>query len=241
MRWLLSLVLFLAAFLGCNAPEGRTEPVSTQPPSTALRVGTKLALPISLAAAYFGSVATHEGGHALAGWCAGADRIKLTIIPGEADDGNFYYGYTQNYFKKRLPSSLEDSFINVSGPLTQQLAGHIFPRELLKTGYVPDALQPTLQWYAVISDGGTYGEILLGLFRRHNADLGKERPWVTYAFLAGTVGYDIFDFFFDDDPRRYMGVLVGESFYQPHDRRGILRLIVAPSRYGGFAGVIGDF
>lgn len=193
----------------------------------------KSAVPVNAVAAYFTSVAIHEGGHALAADLAGAKHIQVSILPGFHEGGVFHLGYTLARFD-RPTTSLEDSFFNASGTLAE-LATHIAMRGLLRSGCVPEELQPTAQWLSLACSLGVYGECVMGLARIPSKDLGKEDVWVGASILALNLLFDILDIV-TDDPKRYIGVLWGESFYRRGDSPP-LRIISD----GKFFGIGGDF
>ncbi|MBI4141839.1 hypothetical protein HY484_02870 [Candidatus Woesearchaeota archaeon] len=166
-------------------------------------------LPVNAAAGYFGAVATHEAGHALAAKLGGAKKIKVDVLPGNYNNDGFHLGYTES--NGTSLSKSEYTWFNVAGPLANFGEG-IIVRETLKTGYVPNIVQPTLQWVALWNKCFGYSEAINGLVRRKNTDFGKENIGIPLGFIAAQMAYDIYDFGSD---QRFMDVLTGEKFYEP--------------------------
>lgn len=193
----------------------------------------KLLVPVGVVGGYFGSVAVHEGGHALTAKVIGGDSIKVTILPTKDDGGHFHLGLTEFRYKQ-VPSSLEDCFFNISGTLAN-LATHIATRELLKTGEVPIPAQPIVSWFSLMNQGAIYGQLIFGFARLKSSDFGKEPIWVSCAVLGGTLLYDIVDIIFDN-PDRYFGSLFGTKFYTSNDRPRV-RPVCHSERGGGFLGL----
>lgn len=164
-------------------------------------------LPVNVAIGYFGSLATHEGGHALAGKLAGGEKIRVSLLP-EQKDGQFSFGSTEMYGDF---SKTEDFAIDVAGPAATFVGG-VGSRELLKTGRVPNVAQPTLAWYAALDKIGTYQQALVGIARRKHTDLGKQHVSVGIGLLAAQLAYDIYDIGSDD---KFTDVLLGKDFYEP--------------------------
>jgi len=202
------IILFLFLLLiGCKAvpPNKTTEHLQKE------KTYLKPTLPISLGLSYFGGIALHEAGHATAGLLIGSNKIKLSILPGRDDEGNTHLGYTTAYFR-RSPSKAEDVLFDALGP-TFAFAGQILAREVLKTGYVPIILQPSLQIFSFVTKMQFYSEVGLGLLRKKTADFGKHPTYLPIAFGLAGLSYDIWDIVYCDDFFKYMRVLVGEDFY----------------------------
>ena len=174
----------------------------------------KYAIPLNMAASYFGGLGTHEGGHALTAALLGGNSIEVSVLPSR-HDGSFLFGYTS--FERTKPlREWEESVLNISGPGINLVAG-IAAREILKSGEVPALIQPTLQWYAIGNKGAFYWNCIKGIAGVKTADLGKEELWVPITMLFAGLTYDVFDIFVDDSPSRYLEVLFGESFYGTDD------------------------
>lgn len=198
----------------------------------------KAAIPLNLGAAYFGSIGTHEGGHGLTAWALGGRDIQIDVIP-QSREGTTYLGYTTAKYNHSI-TPLEDTFFNVSGPGINIFA-HIFTREMLKTGLLPEPIQPTIQCYSLANMIGGYGEIVFGLARLPTADLGKEQIWISGILLTSALLYDIYDLFLCDD-ERYLTVIGGEKFYHTQDhKKPLINLAAVPSQAGGSLYLIFDF
>jgi len=192
----------------------------------------RVAAPLNAVASYFGSVAIHESGHALSASVSGADKINVSILPGH-HEGIIHLGFTTATFSHPI-SSIDETFFNVSGTLTE-LAAHIACRSMLRSGLVPEELQPTAQWLSLATMIGVYGECIMGLARSPGKDLAKEDIWIGAAILGGALVFDLLDML-TDTADRYIGVLFGEKFYSRNGRT-ILRFI----SNGRFFGIGGDF
>lgn len=187
--------LAVAGAVGCSSADKKTE-------------YPQWMIPVNIAAGYFGAIATHEAGHALAAKLGGAKKIKVDILPGRYDGGD-HLGYTK--YGGTILSDTEKTRFNVAGPLAMYGVG-ITTRETLKTGHVPDVVQPTLQWYALFNKLLTYLEIDGGLMRKKQADLGKENLGIAVGFLAAQLAYDIYDIGSDN---KFWDVFNGSTFYKP--------------------------
>lgn len=166
-------------------------------------------LPVNMAAGYFGAIATHEAGHAIAGKLAGGRKIDVDVLPVRREGGD-HLGYTKvnkGHFNHR-----ENTIFNISGPLANYGA-EILSREVLKTGRVPEVVQPTVQWYAVGNKLLGYWEISGGLMRKKDRDLGKENIGISVGFLAAKLAYDIHEILSDDGI--FFDALEGKRFYKP--------------------------
>jgi len=62
---------------------------------------SKWLLPVNIAAAYFGSVALHEGGHAITAEAFGATDVDVYVLPRKDRNGNQHLGLT-TYKGERL-------------------------------------------------------------------------------------------------------------------------------------------
>jgi hypothetical protein len=202
------------------------------------RPAAKILLPVSLVAAYFGAMGTHEGGHALAATAYGADSIKINILPSKFE-GRFHLGLTSATYSNRI-NSTQDFLSNISGP-SSVLAGQIMSRELLKTGLLPLVLQAPMQWYAVGCKFQFYGEVLWGISRIKTSDFGKEPVWAPLAFGVGGLLYDIWDIVFCDNPERYFKCLVGEAFYHTETEQRRLFAYFGSRNGGGEFAVVWCF
>src|SRR3989338_11390855 len=177
------------------------------------------ALPANIAAGYFGGVATHEGGHALVGVTQGIKIMDFNILPGYSKlDGSekpfLYLGFTT--FSGDL-SNNERLIFDSAGVAASFLAG-IGTRELLKTGCVPQELQPTLAWYALSNKALNYFQSVGGVIKRsEDNDLGRHNPSLACAFLGLQLAYDIYDIGFSDD--KFFEVLIGDDFYRNKDKK----------------------
>lgn len=223
---------FLAAILLCFLSAGCSSTGAWE--STA----AKWLIPVNATAAYFGSVALHEAGHAIPADALGADYVKIDYLPTRDQEGQMHLALTtySGEFTDR-----EHTIINTMGP-TAQFVGYVGSRELLKTCTLPRIIQPTLGFFAVFNQIGYYYHVISGLARRDSTDLGKERAWISGVMLGGGLLYELYDFFLDDDPLKKYGVLFGEAWYdgkKPDKRR--FRFIAEPRRGGGFLGIGGDF
>lgn len=190
------------------------------------RDGSKWMVVPNVVGAYFGTVAVHEGAHALTAELQGADSVSVDVLPGKNDEGKYYLGYTE--YKGKTFTGLEDTLFNVSGPAINGVA-HLGFRAVLRSGYVPNVAQPTLAWLALGNKVAFYYQTIRGLAGDGDSDLGKEEKWISGVMLAGGLLIDILDFETDDN---YLSVLVGERFYMPkHDSVDVM---VAPEK-GGFS------
>jgi hypothetical protein len=197
----------------------------------------KYMIPVNVVGAYFGSVALHEAGHALPAEGFGGEVTEFTILPTESDDGNKHLGLTS--FRGDY-SDTELTAIFALGP-TAQFVGHVSMRELLKTGYIPRKMQPTLAWFGLFNQIGYYYHTLNGMFGNRKTDLGKVDRWISYVMFGGGVLYEIFDALTDEGaPLKRFQVLFGEDFYEPKEESRF-RVISAPTRGGGFLGLGFDF
>lgn len=197
--------LLLGATVGCSSAEKKIE-------------YPKAMFPVNIAAGYFGAVATHEAGHALAAKAAGVEHVNIDILPVRKD-GEQHYGYTK--YGGVWLTGADRTMFNVSGPLAMYV-GNIATREALKTGYVPNAVQPTLQWYSLFNKSLTYAEAIEGIARAKHTDLGKERVGIALGFLAAGLAYDIYDLGTDKGP--FFKVLAGQEFYEPEKKKTTLSL-----------------
>lgn len=188
-------VLAVAGAVGCSSADKKTDYPAW-------------VLPVNVAAGYFGAIATHEAGHALAAKLGGAKKINVDILPSRRDGTN-YLGYTE-YGGTTLSDS-EETWFSVAGPLAG-FGAEIASREMLKTGYVPEVAQPTLQWYAVLNKLFGYWEIGNGILREKDADFGKEDIGIALGFLGAKLSYDVYEVLTDKGP--FFDVLVGEEFYK---------------------------
>jgi hypothetical protein len=220
MNKLYSLLLLAAVtFSGCAT--------SRQFDSTA----AKWLLPVNIAAAYFGSVALHEGGHAITANAFGASDIDVYVIPKKDSDGNQHLGLTTYYGEF---SDIEHTTISALGPSAQFL-GYVGAREVLKTTYVPRIIQPTIAWFGVFNQVGYYYHVVNGLFRNKKTDLGKEEAWISWIMLGGGLLYEFYDFFLVDKPEKKFQVLFGEYFYEPKPKNDYaFKILSGPARGGGF-------
>jgi len=201
---------------------------------------SKWLLPVNAVIGYFGALGIHESGHALTAYGLGWDDIKITLAPGRDDDGNLYLGRTSVSYDD--PSDTDITLFRTMGP-TSTFVGHVGFRQLLRSGHVPKHLQPTVAWLSLTTQVSFYYHITLGLFRADHADLGKEDAWISVAMLAGSLIYDAWDFFTDKSDAwfsdRYFGVLFGEKFYEPGEKR--FSLLTVPLDKGGFLGFRWDW
>jgi hypothetical protein len=194
----------------------------------------KWLLPVNIAAAYFGSVALHEGGHAITAKSFGASDIDVYVLPKKDSNGNQHLGLTTYYGEF---SDTEYAAISALGPAAQFL-GHVGSRELLKTTYVPRIIQPTIAWFGLFNQVGYYYHVVNGLFRNKKTDLGKEDVWISWVMLGGGLVYEIYDFFLADKPEEKFKVLFGEHFYEPEPKKDYaFRLLSGPTHGGGFLAV----
>jgi len=199
----------------------------------------KWMIPVNVAAAYFGSVGLHEGGHAITASALGASDVKVYMLPKKDDEGNQHFALTTYRGREGQFNDTDFSLINAMGP-TAQWVGHVGSRELLKTEHIPRLMQPTLGWFALFNQIGFYAHTLYGISRLKGTDLSKEPVWVSLVMLGGGLAYDIYDFATEDKVEHRFQVLFGEHFYEPHDRPK-LRVVSAPMRGGGFLGIGFDF
>lgn len=199
---------------------------------------TKWALPASVAAAYFGSVGWHEGGHALTGIALGADQTDVSVLPTKDDEGNQHLGLTTIRFREGSFSDTDITLYRTMGP-TANFVGHVGTRELLKSGYLPKVIQPTVAWFSLFNQISYYYHTISGIARKGSTDLGKEERWIAISMFAGGILYDIYDMFFSDNPEQALGVLFGEKFYEPNkELTPAFRLVSAPTRDGAILGVV---
>ena len=223
-RFIATLLCFFVA--GCSST-GRWE-------STA----AKWLIPVNATAAYFGSVALHEGGHAISAELLGADSVKIDYLPARDQEGQLHLALTT--YSGEFSDS-EHTIIGTMGP-TAQFVGYVGSRELLKTCTLPRIIQPTFGFFAIFNQIGFYYHTINGLARNDRADLGKERAWISGVMLGGGLLYELYDFFLDDDPLKKYQVLFGEAWYdgeKPKKHR--FRFIAEPRRGGGFLGIGGSF
>jgi len=231
------LLIFVFCF-GCSAVPYH-QPLPEIKDKEWERPTTKALLPVSLAAAYFGTFGTHEGGHALSAELYGARSIDVSVLPGHQDDGSIHLGYTSAIFSKPL-NSTADTLLDIAGP-GAAFAGEITGRELLKTGYIPLVLQSSLQWYSLICKTQFYGEIMLGLCRVKTADFGKTPVWIPLTMgLAGII-YDVWDLGFCDNPDRYFRCLIGEAFYYTKSEQKSWFAYLSPSKNGAEIAIVWQF
>jgi len=198
----------------------------------------KWLIPVNATAAYFGSVALHEGGHAISAELLGAESTKIDYLPTRDDEGNMHLALTTYYgdFNRK-----EISIVNTMGP-TAQFVGYVGARELLKTNALPRIIQPTIGFFAVFNQIGYYYHCLNGLVRRKETDLGKEEAWVSGVMLGGGLLYELYDFFLADKPLKKYQVLFGEAWYEDEpEEHARLRLIAEPRHGGAFLGIGGEF
>lgn len=216
------IIIFVLVTPGCQGLSRKTE-----------KFISKLLIPVNIVVGYFGSIATHEGGHAGAAWGIGGHDVNVIVIPMRDDEGRRHFGFTTTVFDEE-PSDLELTLFHTMGP-TAMWVGHVGSRALLRAGKVPHLLQPTLAWYSVCNQIGFYGGTLFGLARLDQTDLGKEDVWISAVMLLGGLTIDLVDFL-SDEPKRYFGVLVGESFYE-RGEDGSLKFMAIPQSGGGFLGL----
>lgn len=224
MNKLYALLLFVAMALnGCTT--------TRQWDSTA----AKWLLPVNITAAYFGSVALHEGGHAISALALGASDVNVYVLPKEDRDGNPHLGLTTYYGKF---SDRDHTIIRTMGP-TAQFLGHVGSRELLKSTYLPRIVQPTVAWFGLFNQIGYYYHVVNGLFGNRKTDLGNEERWISVVMFGGGLLYEIYDFFLADKPEKKFMVLFGEDFYEPKPKKKeySFRILSAPQRGGGFLGI----
>jgi hypothetical protein len=196
----------------------------------------KWLIPANIGIAYFGNLALHESSHALAVEGFGSSVHSMRFTP-EIEGGNLYFGNIR--FDSTNLSDTELTVINTMGP-TSTYAGHVFMREMLKTGKMPPIIQPTMGWFSLFGKISYYYHVGNGLFRRKGTDLGKEPVWISIVMLSGGLIYDIYDLLFSDDTGNHIKVLFGEHFYEERpDTR--FRLLMTPEKDGGFIGFRFDF
>ena len=193
----------------------------------------KCLIPVNAAVAYFGNVALHEGAHALAIEGFGAEVTSLRVLP-EIHLDHLYFGSV-----KYIPNGLSDTertVINTMGPTSTFLA-HMLSREMLKLNVVPPVVQPTVAWFGLFGRISYYYQILKGFFRIDYADLGKEPVWITVTMFAGSILYEVYDFFFSDvRPDHQFLVLIGEHFYEDPPKRRSFEAVMLPIKDGAFLG-----
>lgn len=222
--------LLLVCFTGCASFKAGWE-----------KDASKWLLPVNVAAAYFGSVALHEGGHAITGELLGADDVRVDVLPTRDNEGVYHLGLTTIKSEGDKFSDADITLFRAMGP-TAALAGHVLTRELLKTNALPKIVQPTFAWFELFNHIGFYYHVFNGIGGNKYTDLGQEDVWISWAMLGGVLIYDLYDIFFDDlgvleGIERRFAVLFGEKFYEskPSSRR--IKLLAAPTKGGGFLGI----
>lgn len=189
------------------------------------------ALPVNLAAGYFGGVATHEAGHVLVGTIQGVKITNFDVLPGSGSfDGtqeNLYLGRT---FIQGHLSKTEMRIFDISGPATTFVVG-IGSRELLKTGYVPKELQPSLAWYAIGNKAMTYYQGFAGLKGSKSNDFGRHDQTLPLVALGLQFAYDIYDLGNDE---KFLDVLIGANFYTKEDNSFKISFESTPDEAGIF-------
>jgi len=219
----LSLIILLLCISGCSSFKAGWE-----------KDASKWLLPVNIGAAYFGSVALHEQGHAITADLLGADRIEIDMLPTRDGEGHFHLGLTTVRFPNDV-SERDITLFRTMGPASA-FAGHVLGRELLKSEKMPRIIQPTIAWFEMFNHIGFYYHVFAGLARQESTDLGKEDVWISWAMLGGALIYDAYDFFFDESLETRFAVLFGEKFYEPGPTKRI-KLIAAPTKRGGFLGI----
>ncbi len=159
-----------------------------------------------LGLAYFGSVATHEAGHALAAWSYDERHVSVSVLPAGG-----WLGET-TFASSKPPSSGELLVFNVSSEIADE-AGHVATRAALRLGLVPETFQPLVQWFSLAVDFNAYLHGILGLVRARTSDLGREPVWISVVLLATLFAFDLCDIL-TDDPSRYFLVLFGDARYE---------------------------
>ena len=198
---------------------------------------SKWLIPVNVTAAYFGSVALHEAGHAFPAMALGADDVNVYVLPKTDREGNRHLGLTTYKAPYGKLSDTDHTIISAMGP-TAQYVGHLGTRALLRSRRMPRLIQPTLAWFGLFNQIGYYFHAANGLFRNKATDLGKHDAWISAVMLAGAATIDIIDMLSDDKPENKLLVLFGEYFYEPRPKEHArLRLISAPQRGGAFLGV----
>jgi len=199
---------------------------------------SKILIPVNATIGYFGSVALHEGGHAITADTLGARHIKVSILPTKDRNGNFHLGLTS--IEHRF-SDTELSLFGVMGP-TAQFLGYVGSRELLKSDKIPRLLQPTIAWFGLMNQIGFYYHTVNGLIRNKKKDLGKEDLWISGVMLGAGILYEIYDFFLAEKPIKKFQVLFGEDFYEPEPKEySRFKVVSRPLPGGGLFGISCDF
>jgi hypothetical protein len=188
----------------------------------------KWLLPANIGAAYFGTVAIHEGGHAATAAALGADTIKVDILPTRDRDGHLHLGLTRAYHDGSW-SEGDLTLFRSMGPTASFLA-HVSCREALKAGQVPLGLQSTLSWLSLFNQLSFYGHVFAGFARVGTTDLGQEDLWVSGVMLGAALTYDLYDIF-DDGIESRVKVLFGEGFYGD-DGGPTVKPIISPGFLG---------
>ncbi|GEM_PF-5628390 len=190
------------------------------------------ALPVNLAVGYFGGIATHEAGHVLVGTIQGIKITDFDILPGHGSlngtQENLYLGRT--IIRGHL-STTELRIFDIAGPASTFIAG-IGSRELLKTGYVPKELQPSLAWYAVGNKAMTYYQAFAGLKGSNSNDFGRHDQTLPLVGLGLQFAYDIYDLGFSD--KKFFDVLIGADFYTKDNEGVNISFESAPDEAGIF-------
>jgi hypothetical protein len=217
------LPLLLIFFIGCQ--------------SASLGDVSKMLVPINAGAAYFGAVGLHELGHAGSALAMGSNHVNVSVLPARDQDGNFHLGLTTA--ESTGWSQLNETIYLTMGP-TASFVGHVGFRELLKSGVVPQPLQPTMAWLSLGNQAAFYFHVGAGLARIKSTDLGKEEAWISAVMLLGGFAYDIYDL--ARDGGKNFKVMFGEEFYDNKETTGPqIRPISAPLPGGGFLGIQVDW
>jgi len=202
---------------------------------------SKWLVPVNAAAAYFGSVALHEGGHATSAWGLGADDVDVDILPTRDREGTFHLGLTTYRSRVGELSEFDHTLISAMGT-TAQFFGHVSSRALLRSRRLPRIIQPTIAWFGLFNQVGYYFHVINGLARNKRTDLGKHDVWISGVMLFGGLTVDLIDLWTEDKIENRFLVLFGEYFYEPEYREHArLRLISQPRHGGGFLGIQFDW
>ena len=194
----------------------------------------KLMVPANVVGSYFASTGLHESGHALAAKSAGATwtDIDIRMVPV---DGKF--AITRVEFPRQISNSQKNWFFS-AGPIFQY-GGHVLFRELVKTGYVTPYLQPTLGWFEMFNQIGSYYHMIGGIMGVGGMDLSKTDDWIPYALLGGALLYDIYDIL-DDGIMNRVKLLFGEYFYDSKENNNI-KPVFHSSKDNQFLGIRFDW
>lgn len=173
---------------------------------------SKYAIPVNIAASWFGNIAIHEGAHALAASGLGASSIEVSVLPEKDSYGHVHLGLTTATYDREISRFDETIFLTV-GP-TSTLLAHIGFGELNRSGLVPRPLQPLIGWLDFGAGISTYAHSLMGISRMSGADLGEQNILIPILLFGIQLTYDIYRIGMSEGGfEKYFNVLFGEDYY----------------------------